>query len=66
VANAASHLLAANGACPPPELLRVLRGMFGFKALGATVAATLEEGVSLLVSSGRARIGPDGRIELNV
>jgi hypothetical protein len=63
VANAAAHLLDANGACPPRELLGALKHTFGFKALGTAVVSSLEEGISLLISSGRARIGLDERIE---
>ena len=63
VANAVAHLLEVNGACPHRDLLRALARMFGFKALGGTVASSLEEGIALLISSKRARAGADGRVE---
>jgi len=64
VANAAAHLLETNGACPHRDLLRALSRLFGFKALGVTVVASLDEGIELLTDLGRARTSEDGRIEL--
>jgi very-short-patch-repair endonuclease len=63
IANAAEHLLTVNGACPRRDLQRALSRIFGFKALGGTVAAHLDSGIEHLIAAGRARLGPDGRVE---
>ncbi len=63
VANAAAHLLSSSGSCPRAELLRALSRLFGFKALGTTVARYLDEGVEILVRDGRATIDESGRID---
>ncbi|MSR62026.1 MAG: DUF3320 domain-containing protein [Planctomycetes bacterium] len=66
IANAAAHLLAANGACPRLELQRALSRLFGFRALGAALAAQMDAGIECLVAAGRARLDADGRVELVV
>jgi hypothetical protein len=63
IANAAAHILATNGACPRRDLQRALSRLFGFKALGGTVANHLDEGIDHLIAAGRARLDGDGRVE---
>jgi very-short-patch-repair endonuclease len=63
IANAVAALLTANGICPLRDLMRSLARTFGFKALGNKVASHLEEGVGLLVGTGRARVTDAGMIE---
>jgi very-short-patch-repair endonuclease len=63
LANAALHLLATNGACPRRDLQRALARLCGFKSLGATLAGFLDEGIELLLRSGRARLGENERVE---
>jgi very-short-patch-repair endonuclease len=63
IANAAEHLVATNGACPRRDLLRALARMFGFKALGSSVASSLEQGLELWTRSGRARMTDGDTIE---
>ena len=62
IANAAAHVLAENGTCPRRDLQRALSRLFGFKALGGTVALHLNEGIEYLISEGRAILAPDDRV----
>jgi hypothetical protein len=63
IANAASHVLSVNGACPRRDLQRALSRVFGFRSLGSTVARSLDSGIDQLIVDARARLDAEGRVE---